>query len=113
MTLRYRDTRLGAGGLRLPSPKAASSPTHVRRTGGFIDMTRLVWFFRPYIARAAALASILLIYGFARLPGISTNERHDLAARFSFDRLPLPEVMGVPHKLSRRVHPSLERVSGW
>jgi len=76
-------------------------------------MIRLTWFFRPYIARAAALASIFMIYGFARLPEISTSERQAIASRFSFTRLPLPEIKGAPQKLSRRVHPSLERVSGW
>src|SRR5262245_13328684 len=76
-------------------------------------MSNLILQIRPYLARAAALAAILVIYGFARLPEISSSERRALAARFSFDRLPLPEIRGVPHKLSRVVHPTLERVSGW
>jgi hypothetical protein len=70
-------------------------------------------YLRPYLARIAALAAIIAIYSFARLPEISGGERSALASRFSFNRLALPELKGRPHKSSRRVHPDLERVSGW
>jgi len=37
-----------------------------------------------------------------------------LAGRFSFKKLPLPELPDHPrHKLVRQVHPSLERISAW
>src|SRR5262249_7898562 len=76
-------------------------------------MSNLIRQMRPYLARATAVAAILVLYGFARLPEISSSERLALASRFSFDRLPLPQIKAARHKLSRSVHPTLERVSGW
>jgi len=76
-------------------------------------MTKLTDHLRPYLARIAALAAVIAIYGFARLPEISGGERSALASRFSFNRLSLPELKGRPQRSSRRVHPDLERVSGW
>src|SRR5262249_14783340 len=76
-------------------------------------MSNLIRQMRPYLARATAVAAILVLYGFARLPEISSSERLALASRFSFDRLPLPQIKAARHKLSRSVHPTLDRVSGW
>ena len=65
----------------------------------------------------SALVAIILVaicYAAARLPTLSSREMTALAGRFSFKKLPLPELPDHPrHKLVRQVHPSLERISAW
>jgi hypothetical protein len=82
-------------------------------TGGLDNTMNPTNHLRPYLARAVVLAAVFAIYGFARLPEISSSECRALASRFSFNRLQLPELNGRPRRLSRVVHPDLERVSGW
>src|SRR5205823_204103 len=60
---------------------------------------------------AVGLASGL--YGLTALPTLSPAERTEMAARFRFTPLPLPELPGHAHKFVRRVHPSLEHISAW
>jgi hypothetical protein len=61
-----------------------------------------------------ALALVLGLYGLARLPALPSAEEDELAGRFRFTRSPLPEAPGdPPRQLVRKVHPSLERISGW
>ncbi|HEX8708637.1 MAG TPA: VCBS repeat-containing protein [Pyrinomonadaceae bacterium] len=64
-------------------------------------------------ARLVALGLILALYGLTRLPEISNAERHKLAERFSFKRLPLPELANRKYQSVRRVNKSLERISAW
>src|SRR4030095_1238144 len=65
----------------------------------------------------SALVGIILVaicYAVARLPTLTSREMAALAGRFSFKKLPLPEVTDhPPYKLVRQVHPSLERISAW
>ncbi len=50
----------------------------------------------------------------ARFPSLPPPERAKLAARFKFEKLPLPEVANhPPYKYVRKVHPSLQRISAW
>ena len=61
-----------------------------------------------------ALALIAFCYGMARYPSLPPVERAKLAARFKFEKLPLPEVANhPPYKYVHEVHPSLKRISAW
>jgi hypothetical protein len=60
-----------------------------------------------------ALALVAVMYGFARLPSISSSERTELASRFHFSRQPMPEAPHGPYKYIRSVHPSLQRIAAW
>ena len=65
-----------------------------------------------------ALGCALPLYAAARLPVLAAPERAQLASRFDFERIELPDVTAIqatdrPLQSSRRVHPSLERISGW
>jgi enediyne biosynthesis protein E4 len=62
--------------------------------------------------KAAAAVVILGLYGAARLPAVSAEERAATASSFRFARLALPDPPG-PLAHVRRVHPSLERISAW
>jgi hypothetical protein len=69
---------------------------------------------RRFAAALVALAVIGFTFGMARYPTLPAAERSKLAARFKFDRMPLPEVAGhPPYKYIRAVHPSLSRISAW
>jgi enediyne biosynthesis protein E4 len=62
------------------------------------------------------LAALLIIGGLfllSRQPALSDAEASELAGRFRFEKLPLPELPGYPQKSIRRVHPKLERVSAF
>jgi hypothetical protein len=72
--------------------------------------------YRTLRRRAAMLVAIALvaaIYGFARLPVMPASERAELASRFHFTRLAMPEIPGSQYKYVRQVHPSLKRISAW
>src|SRR5262245_10207220 len=67
-----------------------------------------------YFTALLAIVLVALCYPFAKVPTLSQTETTALAARFSFKKLPLPEVANhPPYKLVRQVHPSLERISAW
>jgi hypothetical protein len=67
-----------------------------------------------YFSSLAAIVLVAICYAFARSPTLSSAETAVLAARFSFKKLPLPEVPDhPPYKMVRQVHPSLERISAW
>lgn len=68
---------------------------------------------RGQIVRLLALALILILYGFTRLPSLPGEERKSLASRFAFERLPLPDGPGDLGRNVRPVHPTLARISGW
>lgn len=73
-------------------------------------------FLRNWGTRLAALALILAVYGFARLPEAPVTERRELAARFAFTRAALPEVpegQGPERRTIRPVHPSLRHIAAW
>ena len=61
-----------------------------------------------------ALALIAVYFGLAQFPSLPSAERAKLAARFKFEKLPLPEVADhPPYKYVREVHPSLRRIAAW
>lgn len=67
--------------------------------------------------RYSCLAAVVLAvmgYAGARLPALKNSELAALAARFRFEKFPLPEVADrPPYQSVRRVHPSLERIAAW
>jgi hypothetical protein len=67
-----------------------------------------------YSSSIAAILLVAVCYPFARLPRLTSSETAALAARFSFKKLPLPEIPEhPPYKSVRQVHSSLERISAW
>jgi len=71
------------------------------------------WVFAGRVAAPLmAIAVITFCYSRARFPGLSLEQRGQLAARFKFEKLALPEVAHPPaYKYVRPVHPSLSRIS--
>src|SRR5437763_16409717 len=69
---------------------------------------------RRLAAPAIALLLIGFCYGMARYPSLPASEREKLAARFKFEKGPLPETSNHPaYKYVREVHPSLQRIAAW
>jgi hypothetical protein len=69
---------------------------------------------KKYFSSLAAIILVAVCYPLAKLPILSSREMAVLAARFSFTRLPLPEIPEhPPYKFVRDVHPSLRRISAW
>lgn len=68
---------------------------------------------RDWGKKLLAIALIISLFWFARLPELSATERKAIASRFSFTSFPLPELPGGELKFERSVHPSLQRHSGW
>ena len=65
-------------------------------------------------APLVAISVIAFCYSRARYPGLSLAESIQLAARFKFEKVALPEVANhPPYKYVRQVHPSLSRISAW
>lgn len=71
-------------------------------------------FLNRHAVRLVALALVLTLYGFARLPRLDLPEREQMLQRFDFQRVELapPPGAGQPRS-SRAVHPSLKRIQGW
>jgi len=83
-------------------------------------MKQLHELWRRHAARLAAVALILVLYGFARLPTLGPDERTALAARFAFERMGLPRLPatlalpGYPAGRSvRPVNPSIASIQAW
>ena len=68
---------------------------------------------RGQAVRLLAVAMVLVLYGFTKLPSLPEEERQTLASRFAFERLPLPAPPGDLRRTVRPVHPDMERISGW
>src|SRR4051812_46972727 len=69
---------------------------------------------RRLIPSLGALVIIGVLFLLSRQPALSDHEAEDLASRFQFARLPLPELPGFPlDRNVRGVHPSLRRVSAF
>jgi enediyne biosynthesis protein E4 len=69
---------------------------------------------KRHLSSLAAITLVAICYPLAKLPALSSREMETLAARFSFRRVPLPEVPDhPPYKFVRQVHPSLQRISAW
>jgi hypothetical protein len=75
-------------------------------------------FIRRHVRTIAVALCFLPLYAAARLPVLAGPERVELASRFAFERIELPnapldDVTGPEYAGIRHVHPSLEKVSGW
>src|SRR4030081_933501 len=68
---------------------------------------------RRRAAALVALALVVAIYAFARLPVMPASERAELASHFRFAKLAMPEIPGRHYQYDRQVHPSLRRISAW
>ena len=68
---------------------------------------------RRHGARLLALALIVALWGMARIPEATEDERATLASRFAFARAPLPALPGSMVRGVRDVHPSLAHISAW
>src|SRR5260370_139409 len=78
-----------------------------------INTMRAVHFFRRRLSALVALALIGVLHALAQQPALPPAEAVQLASRFRFTRLPLPELPGLTPKLVRQVHPSLKHISAW
>ena len=76
-------------------------------------MNRLATAIRLHVARIVGLMIVLAIYGLARLPEVSEVERRDLAERFAFTHVELPELKDRAPRFVREVHPDLANISSW
>ena len=68
------------------------------------------------LRHAKNLTALLLVFGLywsARLPGVPGSEAAELSRRFTFTKVPLPEVAPGSNRTVRAVHPSLQRISAW
>ena len=71
-------------------------------------------FCRRHATALVALAAIGVCLIYARFPSLPERECEQLAARFKFERVPLPEMASHPdYKSVRAVHPSLKRIAAW
>jgi hypothetical protein len=71
-----------------------------------------------FLTGLVALVLVGIFYVLSRDPTLSEREAAELASRFRFSKLPLPELAGVPYKrtqteMVRAVHPSLRHVSSF
>ncbi|HEX6043404.1 MAG TPA: CRTAC1 family protein [Pyrinomonadaceae bacterium] len=74
-------------------------------------------FLQHYLTRLVAIALMIVAYGFARQPVLSSAERTSLAERFQFSRQALPDVApewpGHAPRQIRNVHPKLQKIAAW
>lgn len=68
---------------------------------------------RAWLPRILIAVVVTALYMLSRAPSVSAGERASLTARFSFQRLPLPEATGFPKKKIRAVSPELKHVAAW
>ncbi len=68
---------------------------------------------RKRSAMLVALVLVIVLYGFARSPELSSGEKSQLALQFKFKRTVLAQPPGPPFKYIREVHPSLKRIAAW
>ncbi len=68
---------------------------------------------RRAVPPIAAIVLLAAFYLLSREPALSHPETDELAARFAFDKIPLPELDGYTRKSVRDVHPSLKHISAW
>lgn len=69
---------------------------------------------KPHASRLTAFALTVVCYLVARPIRVPDAEQAELASRWQFDRVPLPEISpAAEQRKVRSVHPSLERISAW
>ena len=76
-------------------------------------MNVLAKFMQRQGKKLVAIAIILGLFCFTRLPALSATERSFLASQFDFTASALPELTGYPRKFIRSVNPSLENHAAW
>jgi enediyne biosynthesis protein E4 len=72
----------------------------------------------PWLSPSIALAIVSVLYFLSLEPVLPEEEAEALAGRFSFAKLPLPELDGLVYKTGpgetvRSVHPSLHHIRSW
>ncbi len=75
-------------------------------------MEGLSWF-RRHALRGVAVAVVLLLYGWARIPNLSEAERREVARPFRFVSSVLPTLPEYAPRFIRQVHPDMQRISAW
>lgn len=68
---------------------------------------------RNGVRKIAAVAAVITIYWFARIPQPSAEERATLAGRFKFTRAPLPRLSTGGEKSIRQVHRDYRPFDAW
>jgi hypothetical protein len=68
---------------------------------------------RRAVTLLVTLALVGALYHLSQPPTLPGAEAEAIAARFRFEKLPLPEVAGFPQKTVRQVHPSLSHLSAY
>jgi hypothetical protein len=68
---------------------------------------------RRYLASIVVVILVVTLYFVARPRALPPAGAAKLAARFQFEKLPMPDLPGHVHKSVRAVHPSLQRISAW
>ena len=68
---------------------------------------------RRAVTLLVTLALVGALYHLSQLPTLPGTEAAAIAARFRFEKLPLPEMAGFPRQTVRRVHPSLGHLSAY
>ena len=68
---------------------------------------------RTHLTKLVALGLMAGTFALAMDPAASAMERQQLASRFHFTRLDLPELPGVTYKQVRGVNPNLQRIQSW
>ncbi len=76
-------------------------------------MNILAKFMQRQGKKLVAIAIILGLFCFTRLPALSATERSFIASQFDFTASALPELTGYPRKFIRSVNPSLENHAAW
>jgi enediyne biosynthesis protein E4 len=76
-------------------------------------MNTLKSFVAQHASALVALICILASYQLSQLPEISEQERSELASRFHFTRIAIPELPGHSYKSVRAVHPTMRSISAW
>lgn len=75
-------------------------------------MNAIMGLLYQHAARLIAVVTIVVLYGFTKLPQLSVGERAQMAAHFRFTPMPLPELPGATRSV-RAVHPSLTHIAAW
>jgi hypothetical protein len=68
---------------------------------------------RRAIPALLALVLIVTLYSFSRIPGLSAEDRSQIASRYKFVELPVALPPGLPEKDVRQVNPAYKEIQAW
>src|SRR5262245_8458836 len=68
---------------------------------------------RPHAARLVAIVCIAVTFTAARLPGVGSADRAELAARFKLTAVSIAQPTGYPMHTIRQVNPEYRRIQAW